>query len=629
MLRPDRQSVPSENAPFLPLATVQPRVVVSERPDGALLLRDPRPLAPREKSVVAYLRRWADTEPARIMLAEREPEGGWRTRSYGEVSAEVASVAQGLLDHGLVAGDSILILSGNTMEHAVLCLAAMTVGVVVVPVSPAYALAPTGDAKLKRIIEIVRPTMIFAQSWTAVAPAIRRLGKDSLPVISVSGFGDSDAVIVFAQLVATKPTERVDAAYARTGPDTIAKILFSSGSTGWPKGIINTQQMLCTNMSMMDTMWAAEEQTKAYVTLSWMPWSHTMAGNGLFHRSLRQGGAYYIDDGRPLPGEFHKTLRNLREISPHSHSDVPAGYAMLTEALEQDDDLACRFFVSLAFAQYAGASLPVELWQRFQDVAVRTVGRRIPFLTGYGCTEAGPLITQLYWPVEGSGFIGLPVPGIEVKLIPVDATRYEVRARGPNITPGYLRDDEAYAAMLDEDGFYCTGDAVTFVDRSNPELGLRFASRVAEDFKLLTGTFVTVGHLRAALVGALMPLVSDMVLTGHDRPYVGALVWPNLTACRQLLGDPDMPVENIIRSPQVTSAIRDAARRHNDAHSGSSMRLERLLLLEEAPSAECNEITDKGYVNQRAVLDRRAELVDCLYASTPGPEIIIISDKGR
>ncbi|MDB5430884.1 MAG: AMP-dependent synthetase and ligase [Caulobacter sp.] len=615
-------------APFLPLAAVEPRVVVETLADGALLLRDPRPLGRRERSIVAYLRHWADHDPERLMLAERGGDGEWIKVSYGQMGRDADAIAQGLLDRGLTPGQTILVLSGNSIAHAALALGAMTIGVAVAPISPAYSLGTAGLPKLTKVFEALRPAMIFAQDHAAFAPAIALQDAAGVPVVAVSNFEGANGVIAFTDLLAATPTDAVEQAYGATDHDTVAKVLFSSGSTGWPKGIINTQGMLTTNMAMVDAMWAPDEASRPYVTLNWMPWNHTMAGNGLFNRSLRQGGAYYIDDGRPLPGEFERTLHNLRDISPHSYSDVPAGYAMLTSALEQDDALAERFFRDLVFVQYAGASLPSELWARFQAVAVKAIGKRIPFLTGYGCTEAGPLITQLYWPVEGSGYIGIPVPGIELKLIPVDATRFEARARGPNITPGYVGEPELYAAALDEDGFYKTGDAVTFVDRERPELGLRFASRVAEDFKLMTGTFVAVGHLRAALVGAMMPLVSDLVVTGHDRPFIGALAWPDLAACRRLLGDAALTAAEIVRAPRVVEAVRAAAAKHNQANAGSSTRLERIILLEEPPSAEANEITDKGYVNQRATLERRHALVERLHADRPAGDVILINQSG-
>jgi feruloyl-CoA synthase len=612
-------------APFAALPTVEPRLTIRSVDNGALILRDPRGLGTVERSIVAHLRHWAYADPDRLMIAQRGPAGQWIKLSYGEMRRRADAVGQGLLERGVQPGQTLLILSGNSIEHATIALGAQTVGICVVPVSPAYSSGAAGQSKLAHIFATVRPAMIFAKEWDSYAAAVAKQAAAGIPIVAVSHFAGDRGIIPFSTLLATRPTAAVEEAYARTGPDTVAKILFSSGSTGRPKGIINTQRMLCVNMAMVDAMWAPEENTHASVTLNWMPWNHTMAGNGLFNRSLRQGGAYYIDDGRPLAGEFDKTLRNLLEISPHSYSDVPAGYAMLTSALERDSSLAERFFRNISFVQYAGASLPDEVWQRFQAVSVRVTGKRVPFLTGYGCTEAGPLITQLYWPVEGSGYIGVPVPGIELKLVPIDATRYEARARGPNMTPGYIGDADGFAAALDAEGFYRTGDSLTFVDREDPIRGLRFATRVAEDFKLLTGTFVPVAQLRSQLVGALSPLVTDLVIAGENRDFLAALVWPDLTACRQMLGNDELGAEQIVRAPAFVAAVRAAIHEHNRAQGSSSMRIDRVCLLEESPNGQANEITDKGYINQRAVLERRAASVEKLYAEPPHPDVLVIN----
>lgn len=606
---------------FRPLNMVEPSVVATKRSDGSILLRDPRTLLPSEDSIIAYLRRWSDSVPDRPMLGERGCDGSWVEASYREMREHADAIGQWLLDHRISPGDTIVILSGNSIEHAKLVLGAMTVGVAVAPVSPAYSLSGSGQSKLRRVFDTVRPKLVFAQEGDRYAAAIADVGVAQLPVVAVSEVGGFTA---FDELIRTSPTAAVETAYAATGPDTVAKILFSSGSTGWPKGVVNTQRMMCVNMAMFDTLWHPHEHTQPYVTLNWMPWNHTMAGNGLFNRSLRQGGTYYIDDGRPIPGEFERTIANLAELSPQSYSDVPAGFAMLAAALEADNALRDRFFRDLVFLQYAGASLPTELWDKLQRLSVEATGQRTPFLTGYGCTEAGPLITQLYWPIEGSGYIGLPVPGVEIKLIPVGNRRYEIRARGPNITPAYLGEPQLYAAAFDEEGFYRTGDAVTFVDDGDPLKGFRFASRVAEDFKLLTGTFVAVGSVRAAVHGALMPLVRDLLVTGEDRAFVGALIWPDIGACRTLLGDHDAELSDadVIAQPQVAAAIEQALAAYNAAHPASSTRVERALLMAEPPVPEANEITEKGYVNQRMSLDRRADLVARLYAEPPGADII-------
>jgi feruloyl-CoA synthase len=608
---------------FKPLGTVEPAVESERRPDGSIILRDPRPPVPPERTIVAYLRLWADETPDRPILAQRSARGGWHKVSYSDMRRDADAAAQWLLDQGIAPGQSILILSPASLDHATLLFAALTVGITVVPVSPPYALQRTGWSKLRKVLDAVRPAAVFSQTAAPYADAVEAADLSHLPWI-VAEDAPPAGLIPFSELRTTVPGEAVEAAFARTGPDTVAKILFSSGSTGWPKGIINTQRMLCLNQAYWDTLWHPEHQCGPFETLNWMPWHHTMAGNGLFNRSLRQGGTYYIDEGRPLPGQFQSTLDSLREISPHSYSDVPAGFAMLATALEEDSGLRDRFFRNLVYLQYAGASLPMELWQRWQDLSVAATGLRTPFLTGYGCTETGPLITQLYWPVQGSGYIGLPVPGVEVKLIPVDDTRYELRARGGNVTPGYVGLEDLYAQSLDEEGFYRTGDAVTLVDEAELIKGLRFASRVSEDFKLLTGTFVAVGSLRAQAVGAMMPLITDMVITGQDKAFVGALAWPNIAACRKLIrtGSALLTDSQVAAHPEVHRAIAHELKQFNGTSTASSMQIRRMLLLDEPPSAEENEITDKGYVNQRRVTERRAALIDQLYSEPPPAHVI-------
>ena len=611
-------------APFRPIRTIEPQVECDRRPDGSVILRDPRPVLPAERTMITYMRHWAQTTPDRAMLAQRDDAGKWRRISYREMRDQADAVGQWLLDRGIGPGQTVLILSAASIEHAVLAMGAQTIGVTVALASPAYALHKTGWSKLQRVVDAVSPSAIFSQQAAAYGDAVSAVGLEALPWIVAENGLPADNLVPFSDLLKTRSTQAVETAFEQTGPDTVAKILFSSGSTGWPKGIINTQQMMCLNQAYWDTMWHPDEHSGPFETLNWMPWHHTMAGNGLFNRSMRHGGTYYIDEGRPIPGQFESTIANLREISPHSYSDVPAGFAMLAAALEEEPALRDNFFRKLVYLQYAGASLPIELWQRWQDLSVAATGKRTPFLTGYGCTETGPLITQLYWPVEGSGYIGLPVPGVDVKLIPVDETRFELRVRGGNVTPGYAGQDELYAQSFADEGFYCTGEAATFVNPDRPVEGLRFASRVAEDFKLLTGTFVAVGSLRAQAVGALMPLVSDMVITGQDKAFVGALIWPNIAGCRKMIGKESDALSDaeVLAHKDVRQKISDGLNSFNVKSTASSMRIARALLLEEPPVAEENEITDKGYINQRRVLERRSALVTHLYSEPPPPDVI-------
>ncbi len=609
---------------FKTLNARNPGVATRTLANGDIVLSAPAPQQ-CERTIVAYLRSHAANHPARTVLAERDASGCWRRVSYAEMKNWADAIGQGFIDFGLTAGGAVLVLSDNSIEHAAIALGAMTVGVTVVPVSPAYSLQDMTYKKLHHVVDVVKPALIFVQDAQRYAPVLRELAKTRAKVIAVDNAGDELGVWRFADMLHRSPTHAVEQAYERTGPDTIAKVLFTSGSTGSPKGVINTQRMLCTNMAMQDAMWQAEENEFPYVTISWMPWNHTMAGNGLFHRSLRQGGTYYIDHGKPLPGAYAPMVASLREISPHSHSDVPAGFSMLADALEADADLNNRFFANLRFLQYAGASLPESLWVRLQRLSVAATGKLTPFITGYGCTEAGPLITQLYWTISGSGVIGLPAPGIEVKLTAVDDQRYELRARGPNITPGYLNDAARTAAAFDSEGFYRTEDSVTFVDANAPEKGLRFASRVSEDFKLQTGTFVAAGPVRANALRYLSPLIRDVVLAGENRAYLALLAWPNIAECRVVAGPAcsDLSDVEIIAHPRVLATIRAALEQHNQQHASTSQRIARLLLLHEPPSSAENEITEKGYVNQRRVLERRASDVMALYGDQPLENLVL------
>jgi feruloyl-CoA synthase len=387
--------------------------------------------------------------------------------------------------------------------------------------------------------------------------------------------------------------------------------------------VINTQRMMCANVAMAQQTRARLPDDPIPVILDWMPWNHTMGGNALFNVLLADGGTLYIDEGRPLPGAFEPTLRNLREVSPTYFANVPAGYAMLATALEHDDDLARAFFRNLGLLAYGGATLSDDLYARMQALAVRHTGQRIVFFTGWGSTETAPTATSTYWETERVGLIGLPHPGVELKLVPA-GPKYEVRLRGLIVTPGYHRQPELTRAAFDEEGFYKIGDAATFVDPADPSQGLVFAGRVVEDFKLSTGTFVHVGPLRVAAIAATSPVIQDALVAGQDKPYVALLAWPNLAACRQLAGQPQATIEELMREPAVRARLRDGLRAHNAANPGSSLRIHAVLLMSEPPSIDGNELTDKGYINQRAALHRRAAWVQRLYAAQPDDEVIVV-----
>jgi feruloyl-CoA synthase len=422
-------------------------------------------------------------------------------------------------------------------------------------------------------------------------------------------------------MVATKPTDAVGHSIAAIEPKTVGKFLFTSGSTGMPKAVVNTQEMMCANIAMGQMARTRKATDPSPVQLDWLPWNHTMGGNATFQGNLAEGGTTWIDDGKPLPGLFEETLRNLREISPTSFANVPAGYAMLATALEKDDALAGRFFKNLNSLAYGGATLPSDLYERMEALAVKHTGYRIPFITGWGATETAPTATTVHWASERVGLIGLPFPGVQLKMVPTgEEGRYELRLKGVIVTPGYYKQPDLTAQMLDEEGFYKIGDAGRFVDPDDPNWGLVFDGRVVEDFKLSSGTFVLVGTLRTTAIAAASPVLQDAVVCGEGRDHVGLLGFPNFAACRKVAGDDNLQLSNeeLLKHPAVVETVRSGLACMNAEGKGSSMRVRRVLLMTEPPSVDGNEMTDKGYINQRATLERRKALVDRLYAGAEG-----------
>jgi feruloyl-CoA synthase len=600
-------------------------IAVERRPDGVIILKSRISLKPYEKHIPASLAKWAAEQSNRIWLAQR---GGadrqWRKVSYGEAKRTVDALTQGLLDLGLEPGRPVAILSGNSIEHALMTQAAMQARYPAAPVSPAYSLMSQDHAKLKYLFDLIKPALVMVQDGLTFEKALQALDLDGVTVVHVARPCEGIKSTAFADLAATPVTARVEESIAKITPETIGKLLFTSGSTGMPKAVINTQEMMCANAAMMMQVRPRDPEEPQAIYLDWMPWNHTMGGNALFNPVLIEGGTLYIDDGRPIPGMIEETLRNLREVSPTYYANVPAGYAALAAAMEKDDALCRSFFKNLALMAYGGARLPDDLYDRMQALAVRTTGERLVFYTGWGSTETAPTSTGTYWDTERVGLIGLPFPGVELKMVPV-GSKYELRLRGVNVTPGYFGQPDLTAAAFDEEGFYCIGDAGVFVDPDDPVQGIIFAGRVVEDFKLTTGTFVHVGSLRTDAIAAATPVVQDALVTGQDRPFVGLLAWPNLHACRQIVGDPDASYEDVVKHPDVLACLKGGLRAHNKSSEGaSSMRIARAMLMTEPASIDGNELTDKGYINQRAGLERRAALVERLYADHPGEDVIVL-----
>ncbi|WP_316232443.1 AMP-binding protein [Bradyrhizobium sp. SZCCHNR1051] len=597
---------------------------VIRRGDGVIVIKSRIPLQAYEPHLAAPLARWAKETPTRTWLAQRGgPDRRWRKLSYAEAKRTVDGLTQGLLNLKLD-GRPVAILSGNSIEHALITMAAMQARSPAAPVSPAYSLMSHDHLKLKYLFGLVKPGVVMVQDGPTFEKALKALDLDGVTVIHVARPCEGIPSVSFADLAATPVTGEVDASIAQITPDTVGKLLFTSGSTGMPKAVINTQRMMCANAAMMMQTRPRGPEAPISTVLDWMPWNHTMGGNALFNPLLIEGGTLYIDDGRPMPGMFDETIRNLREVSPTYYANVPAGYAALAAAMEKDDALCRSFFKDLGIMAYGGARLPDDLYERMQALAVKTTGERIVFYTGWGSTETAPTSTGTYWNTERVGLIGLPFPGVELKMVPTD-DKYELRLRGINVMPGYFGQPELTKKAFDEEGFYCIGDAGVFVDPNDPAQGIIFAGRVVEDFKLTTGTFVHVGSLRTDAIAAATPAIHDALVTGQDREYVGLLAWPNLHACRQLVGDPNATFEDVVKHPAVIDCVRRGLEAHNRVCEGAtSRRIGRAMLMVEPPSIDGHELTDKGYINQRAGLERRAALVERLYAAEPDSDVIVL-----
>jgi feruloyl-CoA synthase len=476
-------------------------------------------------------------------------------------------------------------------------------------------------AKLRYVFDLIKPGLVFVQDGEVYARALAALDLEGVLLVHVDRPPPERQSLPWSELVATRPTEAVARSVERIDGKTVGKLLFTSGSTDMPKAVINTQEMMCANVAMGQMARNRPADEPPPVVLDWLPWNHTMGGNATFHGNLADGGTIYIDDGKPLPGLFDETLRNLREVSPTYFANVPAGYAMLATALEKDEALARNFFRDLGVLAYGGATLPSDLYERMEALAVKYTGYRLPFVTGWGSTETAPTATTVHWASERVGLIGLPFPGVQLKLVPTgEEGRYELRLRGVIVTPGYFRRPDLTARMFDEEGFYKIGDAGRFVDPADPSWGLVFDGRVVEDFKLTSGTFVLVGTLRSTAIAAASPVLQDAVVCAPDRAYVGLLGFPNVAACRRLAGDEAarLPLAELLAHPAVVGTLRQGLARLNAEGKGSSMRVRRVLLLQEPPSVDGHEITDKGYINQRAALQRRQADVERLYAGGEG-----------
>ncbi|MFY0611840.1 MAG: feruloyl-CoA synthase [Hyphomicrobiaceae bacterium] len=596
------------------------RVSRTDCPDGSFILASPVPLSPYASNICEFLHLWAEAAPERPFIAQRDETSGaspsWRSLTYAQTLQQVRSVAASLLARIEPYGAPVMLLSDNSIEHGILQLACMYVGIPVAPVSPAYSLLSQDHERLKHIAALLKPRIIFAGDGTAFGRALSSLDLSEIEVVVCERPPAGLVATDFGSLLDATATADVDKAFAEVSPDTLAKILFTSGSTGLPKGVCNTQRMLCSNQEAILQTWPFLGE-RPPILLDWLPWNHTFGGNHNIGLVLRNGGTLYIDGGKPTPDRIGQTVANLERVSPTIYFNVPRGYAMLLPYLEADSKLRDKFFAELGLIFYSGAALPHDLWTRLERLSIAARGEIVPITSAWGATETAPAATSAHFPIEQPGNIGLPIPGTEVKFVP-DGDKLEMRLRGPQVTPGYYRQENLNVAAFDAEGFYRIGDAGKLADPERPEKGIVFDGRVAEDFKLLSGVWVSAGQVRMAAIDATAPLIQDAVVAGHDRDEIGLLVFLNPVACAQSVGLPSATtMPELILDVDVRASIRERISDYNAAHTTSSQRIARVMLLADPPSIDANEITDKGYVNQRAVLERRADLVEVLFHDDP------------
>lgn len=594
--------------------------------DGTTIVRSVEPLRPYPRSIVDALESWAERTPETILIADRAGED-WRKLSFAQVLESLPPLAQALLDSGLSAERPLMIISGNEIEHLLLGLAAIWVGIPYAPISPAYSLISTDFGKLKHILGLLTPGLVYASDGAAFGKAIDAVVPPDLPVVVRTNAPAGRTARTFADLLTTPVTPAVAAAHAAIAPETVAKVLFTSGSTGLPKGVITTNRMMSCNQEMIRTALAflADEPP---VLLDWMPWNHVAGGSHNVGIAIYNGGTFYVDDGQPTPARFGLTLRNLKDVQPTLFFNVPKAYEFLVAAFDEHPDVRRNLFARLKVLQYAGASLSQHVFDGLDRAARAELGERVMIITGYGSTETAPFAFTTTWPVEQAGHIGLPAAGMEVRLVP-NGDKLELRLKGPNVTPGYWRDAEKTAAAFDELGFYQIGDAVRYADPKDLSQGFVFDGRVSEDFKLSTGTWVNFAAVRSAVIGACAPLIRDVVLTGLDRNFIGAMIFPDLEACARTAGLPSGTApEPLLAHPEIRTRFEASLRTLAQRATGSSNHVARALILTAPPDIDRGEVTDKGSINQRAVRTHRTDLLEALYADSPGPDIFDLPRPG-
>ena len=609
--------------PLRPISYGDPAVTIERHDNGTIYLRPAKAIGDYPDRVTDYLHHWARETPDRVFMAERAEGGGWREVTYAQMLDAARHIASALLTRGLSADRPIVILSGNSVDHALIAFGALYAGIPYAPVSPAYSLVSKDYGKLGYLMKLLTPGLVFVDDGDVFADAVRVNVPADVEVVVSRGMLPDRGVTKLSEFLTTQEAANLDAANAAIGPDTIAKFLLTSGSTGNPKAVINTQRMMCANQIMLrDTLAFLKDEPP--VIIDWLPWNHTFGGNHNIGLTLFNGGSMYLDDGKPTPAGIEQTIRNLREISPTVYFNVPKGYESLLPYLREDAALREKFFTRLHAMFFSGAALSAYVWDSLDELSVQTTGVRVPMLTGLGATETSPFFMCVNPVTSRSGHVGLPVPGNDAKLVPNNG-KMEVRAKGPNITPGYWREPELTAKAFDEEGYYIFGDALKAVDPDDLSAGFDFDGRISEDFKLGSGTWVSVGPLRARFVGTCAPLVRDVVIAGINRDELAALVILDLDGCRVI--NPDLPVGDLAAAandPIVRDAFRERLARFMAGATGSSTRIAKAVLLDTPLSIDRGEVTDKGSVNQRAVLEHRARLIDDIYGNPEVAKVIAI-----
>jgi feruloyl-CoA synthase len=621
LTRGDAPAPGGKARPLRAISFSDPAVSIEHRADGTIYLKPKKALGKYPVRLTDRLRHWAAAAPNRIFMAERAQGGGWRQITYAELLAASRHIASSLLGRNLSAEKPVLILSGNSIDHALLAFGALYAGIPFCPVSPAYSLVSKDYGKLSYLMKLLTPGLVFVDDADKFADALEANVRNDTEIAASFGAQRGRDVTLLADLLATPLHPGLDAAHQAIGPEGIAKFLLTSGSTGDPKAVINTQAMICANQVMIrETMAFLKDEPP--VIVDWLPWNHTFGGNHNIGLTLFNGGSMYLDAGKPMPGGIEETVRNLREISPTVYFNVPKGYESLLPYLREDKVLRAKFFHRLQAMFFSGAAMSPYVWNSLDELSVQETGFRVPMLTGLGATETAPFFMSANPLTSRSGHVGLPVPGNVAKLVPNNG-KLEVRARGPNVTPGYWRQPELTAAAFDEEGFYKFGDAVKPAVANDLSAGFDFDGRIAEDFKLASGTWVSVGPLRARFIAACAPLVRDVVVAGINRDEVSALVVLDLDGCRLI--NPALACDDIAAiagDPLIRDAFRQRFAGFLVTSTGSSTRVARAILLDAPLSIDRGEVTDKGSINQRAVLDHRSRLIEALYAPVPPADVI-------